>query len=146
MLFQPPPAGSCIINLSEEEPWHSLIGEADEEVDEVRKLDKKAVESLTTRVASIFTEEVNKYEKARKKSASSEGKWIDDMITAGTFSDKVAAMALRIQESPVHQLDTLDTLIHLADKSEQRAANTILDAIKDLFTHNLLPDRHLMTP
>lgn len=143
MVFQPPPAGSCIIKLSDETPWHSLA-EEDSEVDEVRKLDKKAVESLTNRVASIFAEEVNKYEKTRKKSASSESKWMDDMIKAGTFSDKVAALALRVQESPVHQLDTLDALIHLADKSEQRAANTVLEAIKDLFTHNLLPDRHLM--
>ena len=69
---------------------------------------------------------------------------MDDMIKAGTFSDKVAAMSLRIQESPIHQLDTLDALIHLADKSEQRAANIVLEAIKDLFTHNLLPDRPLV--
>ena len=57
---------------------------------------------------------------------------MDDMIKSGTFSDKVAAMALRIQESPVHQLDTLDALIYLV--SDQRAANTALEAIKDLFT------------
>ncbi|KAJ1432311.1 CBF/Mak21 family-domain-containing protein, partial [Ochromonadaceae sp. CCMP2298] len=70
-------------------------------------------------------------------------KWMNDMIKSGTMSDKVASMALKIQGSPFHELDTLDMLLGFACKKEQRAAQLAVEALKDLFTSNLLPDRLL---
>jgi ribosome biogenesis protein MAK21 len=146
MRYQPPPSGTCLISLNEDTTWHSLI-EGDKNLvknGSTLRLEKLALQSLTQRVKSAFIEEVNKYEKRRSTSSSNDQKMMDDMIKAGTLSDKIAAMALRVQESPLHQLDTLDALIHLASKSEQRTANLALEAIRVLFTHTLLPDRHLV--
>ena len=146
MCYQPPPAGVCLIHLSNETTWHSLI-EGDESLateGSAPRLDKHALQLLRRRVENAFVEEVNKYEKRRYSSSSNDQKMMDEMIEFGTLSDKIAAMALRVQESPLHQLDTLDALIHLASKKEQRTANLALEAIKDLFTHTLLPDRHLV--
>ena len=71
-------------------------------------------------------------------------KWIREVAQSGTLSDKIAALALIIQESPLHNLHSLETLLNYCDqKREQRSCQLALDALKDLFTHNILPDRHL---
>ena len=43
--------------------------------------------------------------------SSSDDKWINDLIKSGTHSDKVAALALKVQESPLHNIETLDLLV-----------------------------------
>ena len=48
-----------------------------------------------------------------------------------------------VQESPLHELASLDRLIAMASKKEQRTSQLALEALKDLFLHNLLPDRKL---
>jgi ribosome biogenesis protein MAK21 len=79
----------------------------------------------------------------KSKTASSDQRWVENIIKSGTISDKVAALALLIQESPPHNVESLDNLVDLAMKKEQRTAILAIDALKDLFIHNLLPDRHL---
>lgn len=75
---------------------------------------------------------------------SSDQKWMNDVIKSGTLSDRVAALALKIQGSPIFEIDTLDLLISYCHKKEQRPAQLALEAVKDLMVHNLLPDRHLI--
>jgi len=43
----------------------------------------------------------------------------------------------------MHELSALDSLISMAGKKEQRTSQLALEALKDLFIHNLLPDRKL---
>lgn len=76
--------------------------------------------------------------------SSSDDKWINDLIKSGTHSDKVAALALKVQESPLHNIETLDLLVSIANKKEQRVAQLALEALKDLLINNLLPDRRLI--
>ena len=69
---------------------------------------------------------------------------MDDLITKGTLSDRIAALALKVQESPFHNLSALDALVEMANRKEQRTAQLALEALKDLFINNLLPDRKLV--
>ncbi|CAM9993626.1 unnamed protein product, partial [Choristocarpus tenellus] len=62
------------------------------------------------------------------------------VLRGGTLSDKVAALTLMVQESPMHRLSTLDRLMDLALKKERRTAQMAMEALKDLFITNLLPD------
>lgn len=62
-----------------------------------------------------------------------------------TVGDKIAAETLLVQESPVHRLDELRNLLDFALKKKRRERNLAIDALKDLFIHNLLPsDRRLV--
>lgn len=68
-------------------------------------------------------------------------------MTSGTLSDKVSALTLVVQESPVHTIKSFENLIGLAKKRSRGQAVTALGAIKDLLgPGSLLPgDRRLRT-
>jgi len=61
------------------------------------------------------------------------------MAKAGTVMDRVAALTLVVQESPIHHLNELRELINLAPKTMKYTKRSALEALKDLFIHDLLP-------
>ena len=92
---------------------------------------------------SAYHNAVQSFEKENLGGKSGE-KWMDELITKGTLSDRIAALALKVQESPFHNLSALDALVEMANRKEQRTAQLALEALKDLFINNLLPDRKLV--
>ena len=46
--------------------------------------------------------------------------WLKTVLSSGTLGDKVAALTLLVQESPVHTLSSLDTLLTMAAKKGKR--------------------------
>ena len=66
-------------------------------------------------------------------------------MSTGTLSDKISALTLSVQESPVHNMKALEGLVGLASKRSRGQAVEVLGALKDLFgPGNLLPsDRKL---
>lgn len=57
-----------------------------------------------------------------------------------TTGDRIAAVTLMVQESPVHRLGELRVLLGYAKKVERRERGPAIDAMKDLFLNDLLPD------
>lgn len=53
-------------------------------------------------------------------------------MTSGTLSDKVSALTLVVQESPVHTTKSFESLLALAKKRSRAQAVTALGALKDL--------------
>lgn len=47
------------------------------------------------------------------------------VLRGGTLSDKVAALTLQVQESPVHRLEVLDRLLDLGLKNERRTVSQV---------------------
>ena len=47
----------------------------------------------------------------RAANADGDDKFMDQMLTNGTLADRVAAMTLRVQQSPMHELSTIDGLL-----------------------------------
>jgi ribosome biogenesis protein MAK21 len=82
-----------------------------------------------------------------KVAATSSQRFIAQIMTSGTLSDKVSALTLVVQESPVHTTKSLENLLGLAKKRSRGQAVTALGAIKDLFGQGVvLPaDRRLRT-
>lgn len=71
--------------------------------------------------------------------------FVSTILKSGTVTDKVSALTLLIQESPVHTLTHLSHhLINgMAKKKSRREAILAIDSVKDLMISNLLPDRKL---
>ncbi|KAJ3070699.1 hypothetical protein HDU99_002618, partial [Rhizoclosmatium hyalinum] len=92
----------------------------------------------------LYTEEVAKYEQVKFQSASDRN-FIKTVLKSGTTTDKISALTLLIQESPLHTLHYLrDQIIHgMARKKSRRDAIVAVDAVKDLMTGGVLPDRKL---
>ena len=68
-------------------------------------------------------------------------------MSSGTLSDKISALTLSVQESPLHNVRALETLVGLARKRSRGQAVEVLGALKDLFgLGSVLPaDRKLRT-
>ena len=61
-------------------------------------------------------------------------------MSTGTLSDKISALTLSVQESPLHNMKALESLVGLAGKRSRGQAVEVLGALKDLFgPGNLLP-------
>ena len=82
--------------------------------------------------------------KASQQSSSSQNFYFT-VIASGTLSDKISALTLAVQESPLHNVRALETLINLGKKRSRAQAVDVLRALKDLFAQgSLLPsDRKL---
>ena len=77
---------------------------------------------------------------ANSISQSSSQKFYLTVMSSGTFSDKVSALTLSVQESPLHNTRALETLVALARKRSRDQAIQVLGALKDLFSAgSLLP-------
>lgn len=78
-------------------------------------------------------------------SSTSSHRFLSTIMSSGTLSDKVSALTLVVQESPVHTTKSLESLLALAKKRSRGQAVTALGAIKDLLGQGVvLPaDRRL---
>ncbi|KRX91705.1 Uncharacterized protein T4E_4884 [Trichinella pseudospiralis] len=70
--------------------------------------------------------------------------WMNSVVSGGTLSDRVAALGLLVQQSPLHNLKHLDTLLNKVTKKNRHEALIAADVAKDLFIEELLPDRKLI--
>lgn len=74
------------------------------------------------------------------RSATSAHQFYSTIMSTGTLSDKISALTLSVQESPVHNMKALNNLVDLASKRSRGQAVEVLGALKDLFgPGNLLP-------
>lgn len=72
-------------------------------------------------------------------------KFMSSIMNAGTMEDKVSALTLLVQESPLHTMKAFDQLLGLSKKKSRNAAMMALAALKDLLGQGVLlpPDRKL---
>jgi ribosome biogenesis protein MAK21 len=93
---------------------------------------------------TLLAEEGALYSKLHINS-SPEHKFMSTVMASGTISDKISALTLIVQESPLHTIKAMDTLLALAKKHNRSVAINCLSALKDLLAQGtLLPaDRKL---
>ncbi|OJD28055.1 hypothetical protein ACJ73_00538 [Blastomyces percursus] len=82
---------------------------------------------------------------ATSQQSSSSHKFYSTIVSSGTLSDRISALTLAVQESPLHNIKALENLIGLAKKRSRAQAVEVLRSLKDLFAQGtLLPsDRRL---
>lgn len=102
-----------------------------------------AVNSLKEYAKTLLETDAAAYNKT--VAASSTRKFMSTIMSSGTMSDKVSALTLAVQESPVHNIKALENLINLAGKKSRDQAVAALGALVDLLGNGVvLPgDRRL---
>ncbi len=72
-------------------------------------------------------------------------RWLQQARKSGTTQDRIAAMTVLVNENVFGNVQALDALLQLANKrgSGKQVVGTALDALQELFTGVLLPDRKL---
>jgi ribosome biogenesis protein MAK21 len=101
----------------------------------------KALESHAT----ALLEAENANYAASNISQSSSNKFYSTIMTSGTLEDRVSALTLVVQESPVHTMKAFENLVNLARKKSRDQAIMALGALKDLLGSGVVlpPDRKL---
>uniref|UniRef100_A0A060T4W5 ARAD1B03190p n=1 Tax=Blastobotrys adeninivorans TaxID=409370 RepID=A0A060T4W5_BLAAD len=120
--------------------WYSP--DIDAPVPPSQHLDQATIEKLYTKCKDLLTKENEVYIHQDAKS-SSQKQFLSQLLSSGTLSDKISALTLLIQESPLHSIKYLDQLLGLCRKKARRTALQGVAAIKDLFVGGVLPDRKL---
>lgn len=64
-------------------------------------------------------------------------------MKSGTLSDKISALTLSIQESPLHSSKKMRMLLNMTKKKNRTEAIQSVQALKDLFISTVLPNRKL---
>jgi len=65
------------------------------------------------------------------------------MLKSGTLKDKISTLSVLIDESAVHTVKSLDTLMGMVRKKSRHEALWALESMKNLMIETLLPDRKL---
>lgn len=124
------------------EPQWWLIGE--EEKGQAATPRKRAKPELFQKMCTDRHEEMRKvYESAMSR--DSEQCWLRKVSSEGTSGDRVASLTMLIQVCPVFSTPYIKSLLSMASKAARSDSVMAVDALKDLFISNLLPDRKLKT-
>jgi ribosome biogenesis protein MAK21 len=102
-------------------------------IDELHKYADQLLEAEATEYSSTHM------------SRDSSHKFMSTIMSSGTMEDKVSALTLLVQESPLHTMKAFEQLIGLSRKKSRSAAMMALAALKDLMGQGVLlpPDRKL---
>ncbi|KAK3906819.1 ribosome biogenesis protein MAK21 [Staphylotrichum tortipilum] len=81
------------------------------------------------------------------QASSSSQKFMSTIMSSGTLSDKVSALTLSVQESPLHTRKAFESLVTLAGKRSRGQAIAALGALVDLMSNGtVLPDDRRLRP
>ena len=144
---KPSRKGQMLLAITPQSYWHaSSLPPFTAAPEEVATLPHDLTDRIHAYAKSLL-ENDNKQYVAHTTSASSAHQFYSTIMSTGTLSDKISALTLSIQESPVHNMKALENLVGLARKRSRGQAVEVLGALKDLFgPGNLLPsDRKLRT-
>lgn len=103
----------------------------------------RAIEAIKAHAESLLEIDANKYRTS--VFASSSHKFLSTIMSSGTLTDKISALTLAVQESPVHNIRAFDALMTLASKKSRAQAISAIGALVDLLGPGTLlpPDRRL---
>ncbi|KAF1982932.1 CBF-domain-containing protein [Aulographum hederae CBS 113979] len=132
LLFEPRP------------DWHAADLQPLAVSDDISISSTSALTHLQEYASSLLQEENALYTE-NNLSASSSHKFLSTIMSSGTLEDKVSALTLLVQESPLHTMKALENLLALAKKRSRNQALMAIAALKDMISQGaLLPaDRKL---
>ncbi|GIC92024.1 RNA-binding ribosome biosynthesis protein MAK21 [Aspergillus udagawae] len=114
---------------------------------QAKALPRQLVERVHNYAISLVEKETKMYSEAQQASSSSSHKFYTTIMSTGTLSDKISALTLAVQESPVHNTKQLENLIGLGKKRSRAQAVEVLRSLKDMFAQGtLLPSDRRLKP
>lgn len=73
-----------------------------------------------------------------KPVANQKKSWITEIAKQGTYSDKIAALTINIQEDPLHNIIALQNLINMVKIGKKQQCSLVIDSLTELFSRVLL--------
>ncbi|KAJ4296379.1 RNA-binding ribosome biosynthesis protein mak21 [Kalmusia sp. IMI 367209] len=124
--------------------WHAVALPVLPTVENPTVPARHVLDELHQYADELLEAEATEYGKSHLSKDSSH-KFMSTVMTSGTMEDKVSALTLLIQESPLHTTKAFEQLLGLSRKKSRNAAMMALAALKDLMGQGVVlpPDRKL---
>jgi ribosome biogenesis protein MAK21 len=104
-----------------------------------------SIANLKAYADKLLDEDSSRYAASRANSSSQ--KFMSTIMSSGTLSDKISALTLSLQESPLHNRKAFDSLVGLAGKRSRGQAIAALGALVDLLGNGVvLPNDRRLYP
>ena len=107
----------------------------------------QTLSTLQARGTSLHQTELTAYESAtsanKLTASSSDAAFLQRILTSGTLSDRLSALTLMAQSSPLHNTRALETLRGMSQKKGREESLKALRAIVDWWIGGGAPDRKL---
>ncbi|KAF1831488.1 CBF-domain-containing protein [Decorospora gaudefroyi] len=132
LLFRPQPE------------WHTVELPSLPSADDPTIPPRYIIDAIHEHAIQLLDAEATEYA-ASHMSKDSSHKFMSTVMNSGTMEDKVSALTLLVQESPLHTQKAFGQLLGLSQKKSRNAAMMALAALKDLLGQGVLlpPDRKL---
>ena len=111
--------------------WHAAELPPLEQKDVTSLPPQRTIDELRQYADSLLEAENAAYN-ASHMSGSSSHKFLSTIMSSGTLDDKVSALTLLVQESPLHAVKAFENLLGLSRKKSRNQALVALAALKDL--------------
>lgn len=98
---------------------------------------QRVVDELYQYATSLLEAENTTYTTSHLSNSSSH-KFLSTIMSEGTLEDKISALTLLVQESPVHTMKAFENLLGLARKRSRNQALMAVAALKDLLGQGVL--------
>ncbi|KZV83399.1 CBF-domain-containing protein [Exidia glandulosa HHB12029] len=108
-----------------------------------KQLSQDQITALSTRANSLLAQDVARYEETQNKTNASDAGFIQRVLSSGTLSDRLSALTLLAQASPLHNQSTLESLRGLARKKSRDGSLKAVRAIVDWWVGGGAPERKL---
>jgi len=104
--------------------------------------------SLTSRISTLHTTDIHTFQtSSSSNSSSSEANFLSKIIQSGTLSDRLSALTLLVQNSPLHNTKALENLKGMAERGKGKGGREeslkALRCVVDWWVGGGAPDRKL---
>ncbi|KAF8530196.1 CBF/Mak21 family-domain-containing protein [Hysterangium stoloniferum] len=100
--------------------------------------------SKSSQAATLLEKDATLYAKSSSHTTSTaDARFLSHVLTSGTLSDRLSALILMVQGSPIHNIRALDSLKAMASKKGREESLKALRAIVDWLVGGGAPDRKL---
>jgi ribosome biogenesis protein MAK21 len=104
--------------------------------------------SFTTRATNLHTTDIQTFQtSSSSNSSASEANFLSKIIQSGTLSDRLSALTLLVQSSPLHNTKALETLKGMAERGKGKGGRDeslkALRCVVDWWVGGGAPDRKL---
>lgn len=127
--------------------WHTAQLPPLEEKEIVSLPPQRVIDELHQYATALLEAENKAYNHSQLTGSSSHHKFLSTIMTSGTLEDKISALTLLVQESPLHTMKAFDNLLGLSKKKSRNQALQAVAALKDLLGQGaVLPSDRKLRP
>ncbi|XP_014253433.1 CCAAT/enhancer-binding protein zeta-like [Cimex lectularius] len=133
-----------IYNEANVSKWYEEF--RNEEFDDLKLIvENDELISLRIEAQNVLENESKIYHSRQGKGGNNRNvSWVKKIMSKGTAKDKVAAYVLTIQNSPIHNINHISSLINMVKVSKKKECILIMETLADLFLEDLLiPNKKL---